>query len=225
LEIYPSRLSPTDSGDEAGFAYGLWGNGAIFFMGAHAERGVQIESLWASIQIISLEFGQPGKVYFSAGCYNLSNSMEGVFKCASHIAAILVTLWGALLARRLAVRGKPLVVAVATVLGGLILVSKVFSPQYILFFLPVLTLALEFMPLQYRRVTVGLTIGYCLLTTWVYPYHEKELTTLLATATVPLIMRNALFGLSVILLMICAWKHLGKTKMDANIILNASGGQ
>jgi hypothetical protein len=89
----------------------------------------------------------------------------------------------------------------------LILASKVFSPQYLLFFFPVLALSLGSLSTTLRHMVMALTVAISLLTTWVYPYHEKELGELLGVATIPLIARNALFSLLVLLLQIEAWRR------------------
>ena len=194
------------AGGPVGVAYALWGKDAVFFMGAHAARGLQIESLWASIQIVLMEFGLAGKTYFSSGSYNLSTSIEGAFTTASHIAALAAALWGGVIAVRLARRGGPLILALSSTLSALILASKVFSPQYLLFFLPVLAWSLDTMGPRLRRVVMALAVASCALTTWVYPYHEKQLVALSAVATVPLVARNALFAALVVLLQVHAWR-------------------
>ena len=53
---------------------------------------------------------------------------------------------------------------------------------------------------------MALAVACSALTTWVYPYHEKELVALSATATIPLIARNLLFACLVALLQIEAWQ-------------------
>ncbi len=194
------------AGVPMGVAYLLWGKAALFFMGAHAERGVQLESIWASIQIVLMEFGLQGKTYFNAGSYNLSTPLEGVFRTASHIALAAAALWSIVIAARLARRGGPFVLALTSTLGALILASKVFSPQYFLFFLPTLAWSLDSITPPWRRLAMVLTAGCCVLTTWVYPYHEKELIALSGVATVPLAARNTLFVLLVVLLQAHAWR-------------------
>ncbi|MBI4604276.1 MAG: DUF2029 domain-containing protein [Planctomycetes bacterium] len=194
------------AGGPLAIAYALWGKDALFFMGAHAERGVQVESIWASIQIVLMELGLQGKTYFGAGSYNLSTPLEGVFRTASHIAALAAVLWGIVITARLARRDGPFVLALASTLGALILASKVFSPQYFLFFLPLLAWSFESMGPMVRHLTMALTAACCGLTTWVYPYHEKELVALSGVATVPLVARNALFVLLVVLLQVHAWR-------------------
>ena len=53
---------------------------------------------------------------------------------------------------------------------------------------------------------MALAVTMCGLTTWVYPYHEKELIELAPLATVPLIGRNALLLALVSLLQVHAWR-------------------
>ena len=195
------------AGSPMALAYAFWGREAIFFLGTHAVRGVQIESIWASIEIPLMELGLlSGKTYFGAGSFNLSTPLEGVLITASHMGVLAAALWGGVLAHRLARRGGPFILALASTLGALILLSKVFSPQYLLFFLPVAAWSFDSMTPARRRLAMGFTVAICALTTWVYPYHGKELVALSAVATVPLIARNALFALLVLLLELEAWR-------------------
>jgi hypothetical protein len=53
---------------------------------------------------------------------------------------------------------------------------------------------------------MGLAVGACALTAWVYPYHEKDLEALAGVATVPLFLRNLLFAALVVVLELHAWR-------------------
>jgi hypothetical protein len=154
-----------------------------------------------------------GTTYFAAGSFNLSTPLEGLFTTLSHIGALAASLWGGVLALRVARRGAPPILALTSTLGALILLSKVFSPQYLLFFLPLLAWSFESMTPGVRHSAMALSVGTCLLTTWVYPYHEKELVALSGIATLPLMARNAVFFALVALLQVHAWR-CGKREPD-----------
>jgi hypothetical protein len=194
------------AGVPIGLAWALWGKDALFFMDTHARRGIQLESTWASIGILLMGLGLPGKTYFAAGSYNLSTPLEGVFATGSHIAVLAAALWGGVISARLARGGQALALALTSTLGALLLLSKVFSPQYLLFFLPPLALSFDAITPRVRRLAMTLAVASCVLTTWVYPYHEKELEALAGVATVPLVLRNALFTFLVVLLQVDAWR-------------------
>ncbi|MBI4606705.1 MAG: hypothetical protein HY721_32480 [Planctomycetes bacterium] len=97
---------------------------------------------------------------------------------------------------------------------------------YFLFLLPLLAWSLESMKPAVRYLAMGLTTACCGLTTWVYPYHEKELVALSGMATGPLVARIVLFVLLVVLLQAHAWRwgrpESRKTGPEG---LNASGSR
>lgn len=194
------------AGAPLALACGLWGQDALLFMGVHAARGVQIESSWASLQMLLTPFGLGAEAYFEAGSHNLTSPIEDALTAASHVLAAAASLWGGVLAARLARRGRPLVLAAASTLGALIIASKVFSPQFLLFFLPALAWSFDAMNSTLRRLAMALSVLVCALTTWVYPYHEKDLLALSPVATAPLVARNALLALLVALLQVHAWR-------------------
>jgi hypothetical protein len=187
-------------------ACSLWGGDALFFLSGHAERGVQIESTWASVEIALMPFGLEGKTYMGSGSFNLSTPLEPLFTRLAQVVAAAAGLWGAVVASRLALRRGPLVLAAASTLGACMLAGHVFSPQFLLFFLPMLMWASDSMGPTLRRVTMGLAFGCCALTTWVYPYHERDLVALMPVATVPLVARNVTFAFLVVLLQVHAWQ-------------------
>lgn len=194
-----------------GAGYFLWGEDALLFMRAHAARGVEVESTWATLQIGAALSGSgaPQETYLASGSYNLKTPHESVFVTISHGLVALAALWGAVLSIRLSRRGRPIIPAWNATLGACILSSKVFSPQFLLFFLPTLVWSLGSMSRGVRRATVALACAACALTTWVYPYHEGDLVALRAVATVPLIARNVCFFALVLVLQLDAWRAGG----------------
>ena len=170
--------------------------------------------------MIELALGRHAEVYWEAGCYNMRSGLSGVLLDASHFLVAVVVLGSGLLAyecagatgdgrgddpgdsRARGVRSWLL----ATVLLGSVAFSKVLSPQYLLFLLPLLVVGASYpncpgSPLRQsfehlkRRpflVALAVVLAISVLTVWVYPYHEEALLALAPIAVLPLVLRNAL---------------------------------
>jgi hypothetical protein len=187
----------------------LWGADALFFLREHGERGIQLESTWASLGFLLTELGHPGETYFAAGSHNLSTPFEGAFTKTSHLLGAAAGLWGGVLAARLSRAGAPLVLPAGATLGAAMAASKVFSPQFFLFFLPLLLWSRDKVRRSIRPLLLALAVACCALTAWVYPHHEAELVALSPVATLPLAARNALFLVIAGLLQVEAWRAGG----------------
>ena len=177
------------AGAPTAVGYLAWGAPSVFFLGDHAERGVQLESTWASVELLLMEMGAlRGAVYWGAGSHNLHTVFEAAIVRWSHVLTGIVALGGVGLAFATP-RGNP-APAFAATLGGCLAASKVFSPQFLLFLFPLCVVSAE----RGRRPEIAvLLILVSALTTWVYPYHEQALVALDGVAVAPLILRNALF--------------------------------
>jgi hypothetical protein len=104
----------------------------------HSERGIQLESMPASAEMLMMAAGVPGVVDYGFGSVNLHTRFENdiVLICLFLLLNLIATavLWTA--ARR---RLPAAVVACLTaLLLATLLLDKVFSPQYLLFAIPLL---------------------------------------------------------------------------------------
>jgi hypothetical protein len=142
--------------------------GALAVLRIHTVRGIQIESLPASIGSLASLLGADLVVAPSYGSFNLVGRVADVLKIASaiallgFIAAIAVVAW-----RR---RADAYLLALATLAGATIL-SNVLSPQYFVWALPATyLLALEVAPERFAVVAIG-TIMIAAITAWVFPGH------------------------------------------------------
>lgn len=157
-----------------GIAFALSGSGAFEFLGFHLARGVQIESVYASVAMLLRPLGLPAGLDHSFGSYNLASPASPYFAALS-VICLLFVLGGAafrLWRRREGLgagrgaREAILVLCAATVL------AKVLSPQYFLWILPLLLLAgAEAFSGRRFLLWAGASVLAAALTGWVFPYR------------------------------------------------------
>lgn len=178
----------------------------------HAERPLQLESSWASPLLLMAKFGgYDVRIMNSYGSHNVFASSSDALAQMSGPITMLVLLTGywiylrrssgddesgwdpALLVRFTAV-------AIATFIFG----GKVFSPQFLIWLLPLIPLIKG----RDRGLITGLFAAVLLLTQWEFPARYWELYLLQKHMVVEVAARNLLLGM-VLLLMIVS---LGREK-------------
>lgn len=138
---------------------------ALEFLAYHSERGLQIESAWASLLMLLSFFGHEIEVVQGFGSYNLSSSLAplfakiSTFALAAAIAAATISVYRGGRARGLAAN------TVLFLLLGMI-GAKVLSPQYLLWLVPLVPLTVDTSPRA-----AALFIGACVLTTIIFPHY------------------------------------------------------
>ncbi len=161
-------------------------------LGYFAFRPVQIEASGTALLWLAAQFEIPVHVEYSFGSLNVVGALDGVVSLLSSMALVL----GYVYALWLQWRGK-LDVVQASIAALLVFVAagKVFSPQYLIWIMPLLAYsnALDgFWLLCWGTISV--------LTTAIYPYLYTRTTQVLLVPMVPgfletILARNALFVL------------------------------
>jgi hypothetical protein len=127
-----------------------------------ANRPVQIESTGSPILFLGAHFGYPVHTLFTFGSYNVVSRLErGVefFLTVLFVAGYIYTLF-------LHWRGKlDVTQAFIAVLLVFIVTGKVFSPQYLMWLIPLLAYSGA-----YNRFWLIIWLPISLLTTYIYPY-------------------------------------------------------
>jgi hypothetical protein len=187
----------------ATMALAMWGAGtqAFSFLGYQADRGVQLESLLASIAMLGQLFGEPaGTVANSFGAWQIDSPLIRSLPLLGPLLSLLIvgTLGtSTLIAYRneIAVQGE---VGTTTVVGyllasmlALLLIYRVLSPQYLVWLLPLAALR--------PRGEQLVVLFTCILTLAVYPLLYDGLVRLSPVPMVALIVRNAM------LIVLFAW--------------------
>jgi hypothetical protein len=177
--------------------------GAGGFLGSlayHANRGLQVESLAASVLI---KLGRVDDVVFGYGAFEVrGRGVELASALSLPITGVLL-LVTALFAFREHRKGRFGFEAFPRYAAALILAfmlgSKVLSPQYVIWLLPLI-------PLSAGGVAqVGLSailLSICVMTTQVFPHHYDDLVNLRPPGPDLLLARNVLLVLLWILLLL-----------------------
>jgi uncharacterized membrane protein len=135
---------------------------------SQAERGLQIESLGASLLLVADRFGlYHAHVVETTGVAgrNLSGSLPDAVATATLVLEALaaVAVW-LLYARARDLRGR-LPLAFAAAVAGFLAFTKVFSPQYLVWLVPLVVAAGE--PLALALTAVSLVLAQV----WFFHYH------------------------------------------------------
>jgi hypothetical protein len=171
-------------------AFLFGGGGLARSLAYHTNRGLQLESLGTSVL---MTLGYLEKVVFEYGAWEvLGHGVELWSSATPLITAVLLIVTAAVAYREYREGrfgpGQFPRFAAAFVLAFL-LGSKVLSPQYIIWLLPLV-------PLSARGVwgllISGLFLAICWMTTQIWPYHFDEIINFQSSGTIVLLWRNVL---------------------------------
>jgi hypothetical protein len=160
-------------------------------MDYHQRRGVHLESVPGSVEMVMMHLtGAPGAVSTEYGSVNLHTRYEPVLLRVSTLLLVGMMLGAALLAGTRRRDLASLLALLATALCASLLFSKVLSPQYFIFLLPVLV-ALPPMRGWVERLTFwAIVLATYGLTAAVFPWNFDGLMRLEAGPETLLIARN-----------------------------------
>ena len=172
----------------------------------HSEREINLESTWASLMLAMRPLGFLMDVIFSHGGYDLTGPWRGEIKMASSLSLFaaryaLLGLWALWRGRRFD-RRTARDIGYLALINSMVL-SHVFSPQYLNWTLPIaILLALDTFPRRWSAwCLLGLLFAVILgISSWIFPKHHIELRELQPLATNLSIARSAcLVALSLLL--------------------------
>jgi uncharacterized membrane protein len=161
----------------------------------HADRGLQIESFAASVL---MQLGGVSSVVFAYGAFEaqgpdvgLASSLSFPLMCTLLLVTALF-MYGAY--RRGAAGPRAFPRYAAALILAFMLGSKVLSPQYVIWLLPLVPLSVGGVP---GLGVSAVFLAACFLTTQVYPIHYDDLLNLRSPGPQLLLARN--------LLLACLW--------------------
>jgi len=149
------------------------GTGVFGFVGYHKDRGLEVCSLYASLMMLGKATGAPLATYFANQSWNL-RSPGSIMPSLAGVALLLFLagagLWalldGSRFSRQRAYRWVLFALTMSVIL------SKVLSPQYFIWALPlIILLALEVASDRQLGGTLVLCVVVAALTTWIFPYN------------------------------------------------------
>ncbi len=156
--------------------YAASGPGVFALFMHHAEREIQLESLYSTLMMIAAVFGEPVFVSHSHGAFNLAGNLSHAMKILSSILLFGflagLGLWAVLRWSRYTRQHAYLLSCY--VISSAVILSNVLSPQYFIWAFPLLLLlGIEVFPSgQIMPWILGaLLVGLALMTTWIFPYN------------------------------------------------------
>ena len=195
----------------------LWGNGAFRFLGYHADRGLQIESAWASViawMRVARGAALPIEVQFGAW------QLQDAAAVASAATLVLLGVLVVLAAWRLRDLGAPTdhdegnraALKLTVALLAILLSSKVLSPQFLIWLCPFLAWIAA---LPRTNAIIALSLVCAALTTlifpvtytiWVVAEHVETRGVLTLTGLLLITLRNLLL-LALFVLLLLRWRR------------------
>ena len=158
--------------------YAVSGPGVLGLFTHHAGRGIQVESLYSTLMWIGSLFGGSVSISLSHadGSYCVFGDSLPMMKILSTVlvCGFLGVTWIWAAARRSRLGRTEALGLACYALGACAIFSKVFSPQYFVWSIPMLLLAaVEILPEKgkTRWMLAGLLIVVAGLTTWLFPCH------------------------------------------------------
>jgi len=193
--------------------YAYAGNGAFGFFSYHGTRGLEIESTWASVLWVLSFVRYPAVVVIRHGSWELAGAAEQVVLEAAGLSTVVwlggLVVWAVVLGRRF--DGARAYLQAVLALGGLVIVSKAFSPQYLIWAIPVLALAAVEVVATKRQfyLVTALLLVCATLTALAYPVGRREIGSMNTWIMLALLARNVVYvSLWLWLLGVCLRKDL-----------------
>ena len=186
----------------------LGGAGFLGSLAYHADRGLQVESLGASVLI---KLGQVSAVVFRYGAFEVQGrgvELASALSLPATGALILVTAFFVYREyRREGFGFGAFPRYAAALILAFMLGSKVLSPQYVVWLLPLVPLSMG----GAAGITVSaIFLAACFITTQVFPVHYGDLLNLRPPGPDLLLARNLLLVLLWILLLALPYTTRGK---------------
>ena len=158
-----------------GIQFMLSGPGVLHLVGFHTGRGVQLESMLATIMAAGQWLGLPATLELWEGGVNLTGELASPLIAMSYVllAAALGALAYVSLRRGRAHDDGAAIRLACVAVAGSVIVSKVFSPQYLIWAMPLLLIASVELCRTNRAwwIAAAAVLAIAALTAWLFPHH------------------------------------------------------
>jgi Glycosyltransferase family 87 len=172
-----------------------WG----YLLEYHGRRGIQIESLYASVIMLARYLGVKAAIGHEYGAFQISNAFSGFLVKASMLfmAIGVLAVYIVFACKRSDNGSGNLILSVLSVLTVFALFNKVLSPQFFLWLYPMAGVAI--MMIQRRAALGTLWALTAVSTATLFPFFYRPLVALEVGAVALLIARNAAFSAAAVL--------------------------
>ncbi len=182
------------------------GMGAWSWVAYMRNRGLQLASVYTAIGILLDNWGRPVPMFFAFGCIQVRTAWSAFCVSSSPfftVGLMLITWW-----RTWSLRGtsQGLWQAAVACVVALLLTSKVLSPQYIIWLVPLLSVAAVLPRSDWVLAVLALLL--CLTTAALFPYE-------LEIGEGKMLRQGVLIARSAILVAIWAWVCFGRRRLYA----------
>lgn len=145
-------------------------------LGYHADRGIQVESLWGGILFLAQKAGSEVSLGYSFGALHFDGALTDTLKTVAAVASIAGLAVGTWIATRAGERDKAKAYAeVSFVILALSLATgTVFSPQFLIWLLAIGGVVAGMGDSRLRRLPLVL-IPTALVTHAIFPFHYNAL--------------------------------------------------
>ena len=156
--------------------YAISGPGVFGLFPLHAKREIQVESFYSTLMWIGSLFGKQVSISITSEGYNIYGDWSPIMKTLSTVllGGFLAGTWFGAVALRSRFGRRQALALACYVLGASAVFSKVLSPQYFVWSLPLLLIAaVEVLPEKGKSIwTLAVWMAVVAgLTTWIFPYH------------------------------------------------------
>jgi uncharacterized membrane protein len=184
-----------------------WG----YMLEYHGRRGIQIESLYASIAMLANFAGVEAAIGHEYGAFQISNAFTAFMAKASMIfigcSVLAVYIIFVLKTRESKNKDSQFVWAALIALSSFAIFNKVLSPQFFLWLFPLASIMLATSP---RRAPMAiLWTAAALATAIIFPYLYRSLVALESFPVTLLVARNACFVATATLGLMALLRPLG----------------
>lgn len=178
--------------------YIRYGSSIFKFLTYHSARGVQIESFYGAIYYIFSLFGFESKIYYEYGSWNISAPFHKIIASIStffivfFLSIFFVYLIFKIIKKGLVSGKKLFTYALALSFLVFMFFSKVFSPQYLFWLLPLLVVS-PFLMEENKYIFIALLVFVSFFTYLIFPhFFFSDIVKLTLFGKILIIIRNSL---------------------------------
>lgn len=168
-------------------------DGLTYFWNYHKSRGIQVESTWSSLAILLSPSRENLKSNLSFGAWNIESSLTPVFtKLAFYILSLTLIFYLFTVNLIKSIDRKDMHIICFIVIGSFIFLNKVFSPQFVLWLVPIFPLVVDSFSFRKKITLLTFFVIFLATTYLIVGKYYNNLLDFEPLATTNLLARNVL---------------------------------